>query len=500
MSGAVTRAKKLEHGTSELRQPAETGIPGILEARPVTEVTVTGPDRGSISDHGTTPLMRAACDGLAGTVQRLLDRGAEVNAKRSDGFNALALAAFFGHSQVVWLLLDNGADLAATGSSETPPEMWADARGFVDVGDMLREARATKQVEASSPCTAVIDEPARFPRPAEKEEPGRAGGQGRGVESSVMEATDSETILVMKPAPVAEESTVRKSEPTADIFPSDNPEAVQVHPIIKQPLLTSKTLLEIKDPPPLMVPEFHPGSVFVARITSSRKNLVALILGGLLVCGGIAALLIPQIGKSLEDRRKEPVTRTTNLPTEPSNPVAGSETNVFGPVETSSAATAESTTAPPSKDIEETSADTPIDSKRVESTSRFESTEGSEKDSAGNATTRGFESRAHPRSLTSAGNRVPEARDNNREFSVATSMSRPGARARKQRALSRPVEFEQQAVTVEQPKPAPLSMEMSRSRSELSTPARSANEVSGSQSPPLSIISSKPKSKVIQWP
>jgi hypothetical protein len=500
MSGAVTRAKKLEHGTHVFTQPAKTGIPGKLEARPVAEVRVTEADRGSISDHGMTPLMRAACDGLAGTVQSLLDRGAEVNAKRSDGFNALALAAFFGHSQVVWLLLENGADLAATGSAETPPELWADARGFLDVGDILREARATKQVEASSPRTAVIDEPARFPRPAEEEKLRRAGGQGPEVEGSVMATTDSDTPLAMRPEPVAEESTEKKNESTADIFPSDKPEPAQVHPVIKQPPRASKTLLEITDPPPMVVPEFHPGSVFVARITSSRKNLVALILAVWLVCGGIAAFLIPQIRTSLADGRKEAVTKTTNLPTEPSSPVAGSGTNVSGTVETPPAATAESSIAPLSKDIDETRADIPINSRSVESTSRFESAEVLEKGSAGNATARESESRAHPNSSTSADSRVLEAHENNREFFAATSTSRPGARARKQRAVSRPVELKQQAVTDEQPKPAPLSVEMSRSRSVLSTPARSADEVSGSQTRPLSIISGKPKSKVIQWP
>lgn len=89
MSAAVTRAKKLEHRTNELTQPAEMGIPG---------------------------------------------------------------------------------------------KMWADAGGFEDVGDILREARATKQVDASSPRTAAIDEPARFPRPAEKEKLQRADGPGPWVE------------------------------------------------------------------------------------------------------------------------------------------------------------------------------------------------------------------------------------------------------------------------------------------------------------------------------
>ena len=359
---------------------------------------------------------------------------------------------------------------------------------------MLRQARATKQVEASSPRTAAINEPALFPRPAEKEKLQRADGPGGPWVGRFVidEATDSETTLAMRPAPVAEESTQRKSEPTPDIFRSGKLEHAQAQPVIKQLLRASKTLPEIKDPLPVVVPEFHPGSVFVARITSSRKNLEALILIVLLVFAGIAAFLIPQLRKSLADGREDAVTKTTNLPTESSDPIAGSGTNVSDRVETPSAATTESTTAPPSKDFEETTTDT----QSVESTSRFESAEVSEKGSAGIATTTGSKSRAHPWS----GNRIPEPSENKREFSPATSMSHSAAPARKQREVSRPVKFKPKTVAEEQAKPAPLSGEMSRSHIVHSTPARSANEVSGSHPAPLSIISGKPKSKVIQWP
>ncbi len=348
-------------------------------------------------------------------------------------------------------------------------------------------------MEVWSPRTAAIDEPALFLPPAEKEKLQRADGSANPGWKAVMdEATDSETRLAMRPAPVAEESAERKGEPTADIFRSGKLEHAQAQPVIKQLLRASKTLPEIKDPLPVVVPEFHPGAVFVARITSSRKDLVPLILAVWLVCGGIAAFLIPQIRKSLADGREVAVTKTTNLPTEPSDPIARSGTNVSDTVETPSAATTESTTAPPSKDFEKTT----TDPKSVESTLRFESAEVSKKGSAGIAMATGSESRAHRWS----GNRIPEPSENKREFSPAASRSRSAAPARKQRAVSRAVKLKQQTVAEEQPKPAPLTGEMSRSHSVHSTPARSANEVSGSQPPPLRIISGKPKSKVIQWP
>ncbi len=497
MSAALTRANELEHSTNELTQPAEIGVPGKLEARPVTEVTSVSPsDLGSITDQGMTPLMQAACDGLAGTVQALLDRRAGLNAKRSDGFNALALAAFFGHSQVVWLLLENGADLDAVGRSKTPPERWADARGFVDIGDILREARATRQVEASNARAAVIDESARFPRPADQEELQRAGGPGPDVEVPVLdEATDSETTLVISPTTLAEESPGRKSESTADTFPNDKSGQTQERSFVKHSPRALKTLPEIEDPLPLVVPEFRPVSAFVARVTSSRKNLAALILAGWLVFTGIAVLLIPQIRKSLADGQTEAGAQNPNLPPEPSNPGAEAGAKVSGTAKPPSTVTNDSTTAPASKDIQETA-----HAKSVESTSRFESAEVSEKGSAGAAATRGVESRAHRWPSNSTGNRVAEPSEIKRKVSAATSVSRPITPARKQRDVWRAEKFKQQTVAEEQPKPAPLSVEASRSRSVLSTPARSADEASGSQALPLSIISGKPKSKVIQWP
>lgn len=431
MSAALTRANKREHGTNELTQPAKTGA-GKQDARQVIE-GATVSDRASISGHGMTLLMHAACDGLAGTVQGLLDRGAEVNAQRSDGLNALALAAFFGHSQVVWLLLEHGADLDATGRAGTLPEMWADARGFLGVGDILREARP-KQTEPTDLCTAVIDEPARF-RPVENETPQQTNFPDSGVErSSSEDATEPEMMLV-GPAPAeectvgtsltgdmpndkpeqtleqsvftqpvrevgpnvideimdseitlvratpAEECTEEKGEVTEDL-PNHNPEHAQ-EPVLAQPVRVLKTLPDIQDPPPLLVPEFRPGSAFVARVTSSRKNLVALGLAVWLISGGIAYFLIPKILESWEGMRTEAATKTTTLPAEPGNPGAESGTRVSGAVETTSPAKSESISATPSHETKDPAAVTPSDTfanrEGVESTSQVRSDEVSEK-------------------------------------------------------------------------------------------------------------------------
>jgi Ankyrin repeats (3 copies) len=498
MSAALTRAKNLESGTTELTHPSKSDSPVELGARPVI-TKAAGVDLGSISEHGMTPLMRAACDGSAGTVQALLDLGANVNAKRFDGFNALSLAAFFGHIHVVWLLLENGADAAETSRSQTLPEMWAEARGFLDIGDILREARSTKQVESSRARTAVIDEPARFSRPTE-EEPQQAP-QPPLIPKPEPTTVIDEPARFSRPAEevsqhVEQPRVIPKQPEQPPVIPlqaepsPETPQHAEQPPDTSKPQPTSRMLPEIIDPPPLRVPAFHPGSVFVARITSSRWNLLALTLVVLLVCGGAAGLLIPRIRKSLPPVRNEAATTTTNLPPDSDNSSLGSAPNVSPAVETQAATTESTTTTASDHNEENAGATTAVTTPNTDHpTDRVVSTDSTE-GSAG--------SRWRGYSRSSATKMVSEPSQNNREFSATTSVSNSEANPRRKGASS--IEkSRQKSVTEEEPKPAPITVEMS-SRGSVLTPARNAKEVSGSQPPPLGIISDKPRPKVIQWP
>jgi ankyrin repeat protein len=57
-----------------------------------------------------TELLHSARRGDTASVQRLLQHGAHIEAKDQGGSTALALAALFGHSDTVKLLLEKGAD------------------------------------------------------------------------------------------------------------------------------------------------------------------------------------------------------------------------------------------------------------------------------------------------------------------------------------------------------------------------------------------------------
>ncbi len=119
-----------------LLQAAEAGELGSVEVLIGAGVDINS----SATEYGMTALMSAAANGHLALVSFLLQRGADINAKRHDGLDALALAVFFGHLHVVRELLSRGADLKAKNRFGTSPEVWATARGFHDIARILAEA------------------------------------------------------------------------------------------------------------------------------------------------------------------------------------------------------------------------------------------------------------------------------------------------------------------------------------------------------------------------
>ena len=67
-----------------------------------------------MSDELNEKMIEAATNGKADEVNRLIDEGADPNAKNSGGLTALHRAVFYGHKDVVRVLLDRGANPNAT--------------------------------------------------------------------------------------------------------------------------------------------------------------------------------------------------------------------------------------------------------------------------------------------------------------------------------------------------------------------------------------------------
>ena len=530
MSAAVPRVTNLVRETNQLTQAAATDPSTEPDARSAVQVDNAWPaDASSINEHGMTPLMRAAYEGSAGTVRALLDRGADLEAKRPDGLNALSLAAFFGHSQVVWTLLEHGADLAATGRAGTLPETWAEVRGFTEISEMIREARRQKQEEFRLR-NAAIDEAARFSRAADLIEPQVLMNPVRAAEvekeaswqpqegifeqvaeePSERKAEADETIIetappvqtLETPAPPVEtgetpappvETRETAAPPVQTQERLAQPEQIQERPVPAEPTRSLNFLPEIEDPPPLAVPQFNPVSDFISRIGSNRRIPFALTLVLLMILGGIATLLIKQVRVLRAKQGTEAVTNTSNGRVESSNPVNDSGTSAPAQqVETQSASTTELTVVPSASGTEQAV----VESKTVESTAAGQTGDVS----AGEPAKESYAERVDTRLSTSAQSGVGSMIENKPEVTPASPITQFRTPFRKQRSAAKAAQFKQ-SVVEEAPKPAPLTVEApTRNRGVISTPERNDTQVQASQPPPLTVTSEKPKSKVIQWP
>lgn len=98
-----------EHGRTRLSRAAESGDKEIVQMLLATgKVDINGRD----GEHKETALIWAAKNGHTAIVELLLDAGADVNVKEQElGETALTLAIENGHETIVQALLDKGADV-----------------------------------------------------------------------------------------------------------------------------------------------------------------------------------------------------------------------------------------------------------------------------------------------------------------------------------------------------------------------------------------------------
>jgi ankyrin repeat protein len=76
-------------------------------------------------------------------VEKLLEQGANVNAKDRDGETALMWAARRGHSETVKALINAGADVNVKGGRYSKTAlMWAEAWDHSEIAEILKQAGA----------------------------------------------------------------------------------------------------------------------------------------------------------------------------------------------------------------------------------------------------------------------------------------------------------------------------------------------------------------------
>ena len=101
---------------------------------------------GAEDDGGEAALLLAAMDlwklcekGDLEKVEEAIKNGTDVNAKDDNGWTALYYAAYFGHANVVDVLLGHGVNIDAKGMYGRTALSWATSRGSTEVAELLRK-------------------------------------------------------------------------------------------------------------------------------------------------------------------------------------------------------------------------------------------------------------------------------------------------------------------------------------------------------------------------
>ena len=104
----------------------------------VEKLLARGADVNAPDDDGDTPLHGAAQTGNVEIIRQLLDKGANPNAKNEQGGTPLMWAAVFGNEPAARLLLSRGADAAAKDNDGVTAAEWAARNKRDKVVSLLR--------------------------------------------------------------------------------------------------------------------------------------------------------------------------------------------------------------------------------------------------------------------------------------------------------------------------------------------------------------------------
>ena len=92
------------------------------------------------NEYGWTPLHIAAWKGHPKVVKLLIKAGAKVNATKDDGWTPLHLAARWGNTEISKLLIDKGANVNATNDDGDTPLHYAAKYGHIEIVEILEQA------------------------------------------------------------------------------------------------------------------------------------------------------------------------------------------------------------------------------------------------------------------------------------------------------------------------------------------------------------------------
>ena len=207
----------------------------------------------------SVPLTQAVTSGDAGAVKAVLANGADVNERTGGGQTPLILATIFGHTHLIPLLLDAGADPQVRDNLGLNAIDWAHRRGATEVIDVLSNKPSQPSITSTTTrpqtpparSSTLINSNAEKSSAISEEERSRrwiAGLKQRIAEQSQREVPDGPNIFRPNAAaPLLESlplfsSTQREPQPEIPAEPSTPQPELPATPLEPQP--------EIPAPPP----------------------------------------------------------------------------------------------------------------------------------------------------------------------------------------------------------------------------------------------------------
>jgi ankyrin repeat protein len=142
-----SRAKELGE---QLIQASKRGVP-----REAARLVDRGANLNAKGTWGMTPLMWAASKGHAEVVRLLLERGADANAAANNSSTALMWTAFAGHNDLVKLLIERGAAINLQSNCGRTALISAAFNGHLDVVKLLLESGAQPNIKDEEGRTAI---------------------------------------------------------------------------------------------------------------------------------------------------------------------------------------------------------------------------------------------------------------------------------------------------------------------------------------------------------
>lgn len=138
----------------------------------MTSLIDNGARVSSKDSQGMTPLFCAARLGHKAVVKLLIDKEADVNCKTATGYIPLHLSAFFGHMAIAKLLIDKGVDVNSDDSAGFMPLYFAILKNHQGIVEILERAGASRRhkfikraLEQAQKQGIIISHPSGHARP-----------------------------------------------------------------------------------------------------------------------------------------------------------------------------------------------------------------------------------------------------------------------------------------------------------------------------------------------